>query len=94
MDLALDDLRAAIDGAARPRVVVLDLSSTYEINVTAADALATLADDLGRDGIGLRFARARAPVRDCAARLGLPQLAGLAEPYPTVAAAVDDLEPR
>ncbi len=95
VDGALDGLRTAIDGAgALPRVVVLDLSSTYEIDVTAADALATLADDLGLDGIELRFARARAPVRDYAARLGLPQLAGLADPYPSVAAAVDDLERR
>jgi sulfate permease, SulP family len=95
VDGALDDLRAAIEGAGQPpRVVVLDLSSTHEIDVTAADALATLAEDLGLDGIELRFAHAHAQVRDNAARLGLPQLAGLAEPYPTVAAAVDDLERR
>jgi AraC-like DNA-binding protein len=60
--------------------------------VTAADALSALVDDLRLDGAELRFARAHAPVREYAARVGLPNLAGIAQPYPTVAAAVDDQE--
>jgi high affinity sulfate transporter 1 len=93
IDGALDDLRAAMDAAPEPpRVVVLDLSATYEIDVTAADALASLAEDLRHAGTELRFARAHAPVREYAARLGLTNLAGIAQPYPTVAAAVDDQE--
>ncbi len=90
VDGALDDLRAAMDAAPEPpAVVVLDLSATYEIDVTAADALASLVQDLRQAGSEVRFARAHGPVRDYAARLGVPDLAGLAEPYPTVAAAVD-----
>jgi MFS superfamily sulfate permease-like transporter len=95
IDGALDDLRAALDAAAQPPgVVVLDLSATYEIDVTAADALASLVDDLRLEGTELRFAGARAPVREYAARLGLANLAGIAEPYPTVAVAVDDIRSR
>jgi MFS superfamily sulfate permease-like transporter len=93
IDGALDNLRTALDAAAEPPgVVVLDLSATYEIDVTAADALAALVDDLRLDGTELRFAGARAPVREYAARLGIANLAGIAQPYPTVAAAVDDQE--
>ena len=62
--------------------------------MTAADALASLVDDLRLDGTELRFAGARAPVREYAARLGLPALTTLAEPYPTVDAALIDLENR
>jgi anti-anti-sigma regulatory factor len=69
---------------------VLDLSACYEIDVTAADALASLVDDLRLEGTDVRFAGARAPVREYAARLGMANLAGIAEPYPTVAVAVDD----
>ena len=91
VDGALDDLRAAMDAAAEPPgLVVLDLSACYEIDVTAADALATLADDLRLAGTELRFAGAHRQVREYAARLGLRDLNALAEPYPTVAAAVPD----
>jgi MFS superfamily sulfate permease-like transporter len=95
VDGALDDLRAAMDAALEPpSLVVLDLSATYEIDVTAADALASLVEDLHVEGTEVRFAGARAPVRDYAARLSLPNLAGLAEPYPTVEAALIDVESR
>jgi sulfate permease, SulP family len=95
IDGALDNLGSALDAAAEPPgVVVLDLSATYEIDVTAADALASLVDDLRLDGTELRFAGARAPVREYAARLGIANLSGLAEPYPTVADSVADIESR
>jgi sulfate permease, SulP family len=95
VDGALGDLRTAVAAAPEPPgVVVLDLSATYEIDVTAADALASLLDDLRLEGKELRFAGARAPVREYAARLGLANLAGIAEPYPTVDAAVDDSRSR
>jgi MFS superfamily sulfate permease-like transporter len=95
VDGALDDLRTALDGAPeRPSLVVLDLSACYEIDVTSADALASLVDDLRLEGTEVRFAGAHAPVRGYAARLNLPNLAGLAEPHPTVEAALVDVEGR
>jgi MFS superfamily sulfate permease-like transporter len=89
VDPVIDRLTAlTIDVEPRPARVVLDFDSTSEIDVTAAGALATAVDDLRTAGIDVRFARAHAQVRDYAARLGHEQLAGLVEPYPTVAAAV------
>jgi sulfate permease, SulP family len=95
VDGALDDLRNALDAApGQPGLVVLDLSACYEIDVTAADALASLVDDLRLAGSELRFAGAHRQVREYAARLGLANLDMLAEPYPTVAAALHDSENR
>lgn len=71
-----------------PDRVVLDLEATSEIDVTAAGALANAVGDLRAAGIDVRFAGAHQAVREYAARLGHDQLAGLADPYPTVAAAV------
>jgi high affinity sulfate transporter 1 len=91
VDGALDDLRGALDEAPlTPDMVVLDLGACYEIDVTAADALAGLVDDLRRDGTEIRFAAAHQQVRDYATRLELPDLADLANPYPTVDASVSD----
>ena len=87
---ALDTLRAAVhDSIPTPALVVLDLSACYEIDVTAADALATLLDDLRREGVEVRFAGAHRQLRDYASRLRLTDLAGLANPHPTVDAALD-----
>jgi high affinity sulfate transporter 1 len=72
----------------RPALVVLDFESVAEIDVTAAAALGSAVTDLRGAGIDVRFAGAHAPVRAYAARLGHDELAGLVEPFPTVAAAV------
>jgi sulfate permease, SulP family len=91
VDPVIDKLTAlTIDAEPRPALVVLDFDSTSEIDVTAAGALARVVDDLRTAGMDVRFARAHAQVRDYAARLGHEQLAGLVQPYPTVAAAVAD----
>ncbi|HQR28369.1 MULTISPECIES: SulP family inorganic anion transporter [Nocardioides] len=91
VDPVIDKLTSlTLDVEPRPARVVIDFDSTSEIDVTAADALATAVDDLRAASIDVRFAGAHAGVRQYAARLGHEQLAGLADPYPTVAAAVDD----
>jgi high affinity sulfate transporter 1 len=71
-----------------PRLVVLDFSSTSEIDVTAATALAGVVAQLRAAGIEVRFAGAHASVRNYARRVGGDELATLAEPYPSVAAAI------
>lgn len=78
-----------IDADPRPARVVLDFDSVSEIDVTAAGQLANAVDDLRAASIDVRFARAHARVRDYAARLGLEQLDGLVDAYPSVATAVD-----
>jgi anti-anti-sigma regulatory factor len=89
VDPFIDKLTAlTVYAEQRPARVVLDFDSTSEIDVTAANALANGVDSLRAAGVDVRFACAHAQVRDYAARLGQEQLAGLADPYPTVAAAV------
>jgi SulP family sulfate permease len=91
VDPVIERLRAlTIDAEPRPSRVVLDFSATPEIDVTAAGELASAVDDLRAAGVDVRFACAHAGVRDYAARLGHEQLAGLVDPYPTVAAAVSE----
>jgi SulP family sulfate permease len=88
VDPVVERLKAlTLDARPRPARVVLDFDSTYEIDVTAAAALASAVDELRGAEIDVRFACAHARVRNYAARLGHEQLAGLADPYPTVAEA-------
>ncbi len=90
-EAALDEVRNAILATpTRPELVVLDMGGCYEIDVTAADALAALVDDLRRDGADIRFAGAHHAVREYAERLSHPGLVGLVEPYDAVAAAMRD----
>jgi high affinity sulfate transporter 1 len=89
VDSAVDALRTrALLQGEPPQLVVLDFESTYEIDVTAADTLAGLVDDLRQAGIEVRFAAAHQQVRDYARKLALPELAGLVTPYPTIDSAI------
>jgi MFS superfamily sulfate permease-like transporter len=93
IDPVIGELRSRTLGADEvPRLVVLDLSSTSEIDVTAATALAGVVAELRTAGIEVRFAGAHASVRDYARRLGGNELTSLADPYPSVAAAVGNEE--
>jgi MFS superfamily sulfate permease-like transporter len=91
VDPVIEELRQSVaDSSPRPALVVLDFESTYEIDVTAATDLARLLDDLGSEGIEVRFASVHASVREYAGRLSLGQLDGLVNPYPSVADALAD----
>lgn len=88
IDPFIERLDTLVRAEPRPALVVLDFESVSEIDVTAAAALDSAVNDLRAAGIAVRFASAHAPVREYAARLEYDQLAGLVEPFPTVAAAV------
>ncbi len=91
VDPVLEELRRCIrESSPRPDVVVLDFEATYEIDVTAATALARLLENLRTAGVEVRFAAVHAPVREYAGRLSLGPLAGLDDPYPSVADALAD----
>jgi MFS superfamily sulfate permease-like transporter len=66
-----------------PRVVVLDLSTSTDLDVQSADMLDELRGQLGRKGIELRLADVRAPAR------GVLDRAGVSERVP-VAATIDE----
>lgn len=78
--------------AAEPaaRVVVLDLQAVWEIDVTAAEVLVGLHDDLEGRGIDLRFARANRPLRVQIQRMLAGHEAAHERFFPSASAAVDD----
>jgi len=59
-----DAIRAEVRAASpRPRAVLLDLEATSETDLPTNDMLGELAEDLEAEGVELRLARVRAPVR-------------------------------
>jgi SulP family sulfate permease len=73
----------------RVRWFLIDMQAVWEIDVTAADALIRLEDELRQAGIALRIARANRPLRERLARIGLQQRLGDAAFFPSVHAAVE-----
>jgi high affinity sulfate transporter 1 len=89
-DTIEDELdRAHASDGAYPRALVLDLEGCFEIDTTGTDALLQVARLLDRRGIGLRLARAKAPVRTVLEHLGATEMIGADHFFPTIAAAVD-----
>ncbi len=72
----------------RPRLVVLDVAATSDLDVTTTDMLGQLLDELERRGIRLVLAHAKARVRDRLARTGLLERVGSDGIYFSVAQAV------
>jgi sulfate permease, SulP family len=64
-------LALAGDDGARPRVVVLDLSTSTELDLQAADTIEELSRQLERDGVELRLGAVRAPARGILDRAGV-----------------------
>ena len=60
------------------------------VDVTASDSLADLIESLSDDGIELRFAEMKDPVKDKLKRFGLFAQMGQASFSPTLGAAVSD----
>lgn len=68
---------------------LIDAQAVWEIDVTAADAVTRLANELKQQGINLLIARANRPLRERLIRLGLHEQMGATVYYPSVHAAVD-----
>jgi MFS superfamily sulfate permease-like transporter len=84
-DQVLELLRADPDP---PRAVILDISATADLDVATTDMLTVLFNHLSQDGIELRLAQVRGPVRDRMRRTGLMTTLGEARCYLTTEAAV------
>ena len=56
-----------------PRIVVLDLELSPDLDVQSADMLAELAQQLAGAGVELRLAAVHAPARGVLHRSGLPE---------------------
>jgi high affinity sulfate transporter 1 len=71
-DIFADSVRRAITRSPTPtNRVIIAAEPVTDIDVTAAAVIATLRDDLGRDGIHFCFAELKGPVKDQLRRYGL-----------------------
>jgi SulP family sulfate permease len=67
-------VRELIASSPNPvRWFVLDMQAVWDIDVTAADALSQLVDELRQQGITLTIARANRPLRESLERIGLQE---------------------
>ena len=66
-------LVADADAGDRPRTVVLDLSTSTDLDLQTADTLEELREQLARDDIELRLAGVRAPAREILDRVGVSE---------------------
>jgi SulP family sulfate permease len=83
-------VRGLIAASPHPvRWFLIDMQAVWDIDVTAADALARLAEELSRRGVSLRIARANRPLREQLERLGLAQKLGDEIYFGSVHAAVE-----
>ncbi|MCS3395372.1 SulP family inorganic anion transporter [Burkholderia thailandensis] len=84
-----DHVRDAIAGAEAPvRCVVIAAEPITDVDVTAADMLATLRDELAARRIALVFAEMKGPVKDRLRTYGLFDKIGADHFFPTVTDAI------
>lgn len=75
--VARSQILASVDQADPvPRIVVIDVGATTDLDVTTADMLRQLTGDLADRGAVLALAQARGPLRDRLARTGLLEVIG------------------
>jgi sulfate permease, SulP family len=83
------EILALVDGEpTAPRVVILDIGATGDLDVTATDTLAELLTDLEARGVALALAQAKGKVRDQLRRTGLLDRIGTTRIHFSVAQAV------
>jgi MFS superfamily sulfate permease-like transporter len=90
-ELFNDRIRDAIAASPTPvRRVVVTAEPVTSIDITAADALAELVDELDGRGVELRIAELKDPVKDKLKRFGLFSQLGESSFFPTIGSAVRD----
>ncbi|HVO06595.1 MAG TPA: SulP family inorganic anion transporter [Burkholderiaceae bacterium] len=88
-ELFSERVRAAMASSPTPvQCVVVAAEPVTSVDVTAADLLEELVQSLRRDGIDLRFAEMKDPVKDKLKRFGLFSRLGADAFYPTIGEAV------
>jgi high affinity sulfate transporter 1 len=78
--------------APPPRLVVLDLSGSPQLDLQSAETLALLADELAAQNIRLQIVEARSSVRDRLRRAHLDVRLGVADRFTSVADAVEGFQ--
>ncbi len=83
-------IRELIQTSPNPvRWFLVDMQAVWEIDVTAAEAMSRLAQELQQKGISLRIARANRPLREKLEKIGLAEQLGAEAYFPSVHAAVE-----
>jgi MFS superfamily sulfate permease-like transporter len=82
-------LAAAVGSPTPVRWLVVAAEPVTSVDVTAADALVELDEELRKAGIDLCFAELKDPVKDKLRRFGLLARFGEESLFPTIEAAVD-----
>ncbi len=82
-------LAAVAEAPTRTKWVVVAAEPVTDVDLTAADVLLDLDEDLRREGIELCFAEMKGPVKDRLKRYGLFSQIGTESFFPTLGQAVD-----
>lgn len=89
----IDRVEHFIAREAQPvRRVIIDARAIPEIDISAAEQLATFAERLRKRGIGLVIAKAHLPFREAASRLGLQAALSEGHYFPKLSEAVSAFE--
>jgi SulP family sulfate permease len=84
-DYFLTQVQELIDAATPPiEWLLIDAEAIVDIDVTAAEVLSKLQDELERKGIVMAIARASQPLQEILKRAGLTEKIGSAHFFPTV----------
>ncbi len=82
-------LRAVSSAPTATKWIVVAAEPVTDVDITAADVLAELVEELHKAGIELCFAQMKGPVKDHLKRYGLFARLGMENFYPTIGQAVD-----
>ena len=82
-------LRAVSEAPKPVKWVVVAAEPVTDVDITAADVLAELDEELQHAGIEFCFAEMKGPVKDCLKRYGLFSMLGVENFFPTIGQAVD-----
>jgi len=97
-DHFIERARSLIAASSTPvRWFLLDAQAISDVDVTGADALGRLIEELDARGIEFKIARANRPLRETLARIGLSDQLGSAVLFPSVheaIAAFEGMSPR
>jgi MFS superfamily sulfate permease-like transporter len=89
VEVFADHLRQAIASSPTPvRWAVVAAEPVTDLDTTAADVLRRLDEELAAEGVDLRFAEMKGPVKDRLKRYGLFERFGADHFYPTIGTAV------
>jgi SulP family sulfate permease len=91
--LLRDEIRADVRATdPPPRVVIVDLSMSADLDIESLDILGRLAGQVAEDGAALWLAEVHGPVREMLARAGPDSEVAQISQYPSLEAAVDAYE--